>query len=152
LFHDRQLQVNIAVGKSGFVKEVVVISRTHGVVIHAQINSEAHLEYILNREILQVADSKFSEAISTRNAPFDFKQSPLNELVRYHVNALIVRSQVTIVGGTHPHVGGFFNVAVRRRPFENEFPSVLQLPFHPNREAGFFASIIPDVWLDLQTN
>jgi len=148
LYSDHSLQVNIRVGNYGFLREVVVFVRAHGLVFSARLENE-HPVYSLEGRELNVPETMENGLFSTHLAPFNFKQSPLNQLDREQESSLLIRDMVTIVGGHHEILGGFFNVAVHRQSEETEFPSVLQLPFHPLRDAGFSASVISDVWFDL---
>jgi len=148
LYSDHVLQVNTRVGKYGFIKEVVVFVRPHGLIVHSRMEDE-HPVYFVDSLELEVPHSRENGLISTHLAPFNFKRSPLNHLEHHQESSLLVRNMVTIVGGNQEKVGGFFNVAVHRQSEEVEFPSVLQLPFHPLRDLGFSASVISDVWFDL---
>jgi len=148
LYSDHVLQVNTRVGKYGFIKEVVVFVRPLGLVLQAKMENE-HPVYFVNSRELSIPESIENGIVSTHVAPFNFKRSPLNHLEHHQESSLVIRDMVTIVGGNQEKVGGFFNVAVQRQSQEVEFPSVLQLPFHPLRDAGFSASVISDVWIDL---
>jgi hypothetical protein len=148
LFHDSRLQVNIRVGVYGLVKEIVVFIKSRGIVVHADTTSQEPEYFIEGRKLL-VPTEEQDRLISTRVAPLHFSSSPLNQLDRYHENALFVNNLLTIVGGSHPQMGAFFNIAVHVRADKVDFPSVLQLPLHPLRDVGFSASTVADVWFDI---
>lgn len=155
LHSDPILQVNIKVGSYGFITEIVVFDRSRALVLNAKLENESPV-YSLNSHRLSVPDTVENGMVSTRLAPFHFKDSPLNQLERYQESSVVLSNMVTIVGGTHAtpysnRKAGFFNVAIHQKPAEHEieFPSLLQLPFHPLRDVGFSASVISDVWFDL---
>jgi hypothetical protein len=105
LYHDRKLQVNIEVGASSFITEVVAFSRSEGWTINARLNDEGHPEYRLNDELVEIPASLFDGKIKTFLGAFPHgKTNPLSELERYHENMFVFRNYMTIVGGYHPRV------------------------------------------------
>ncbi len=152
LFEDRVLQVNFRVSSSGVIDEIVVFAREHGMSFHASLDLNGQPEFVIDGRTAEIPMSRFDGNLVSESAPFQvpFSHIPLSALGEYHVNSLHFRDIFTVVGGYHPDVGGFFNVAVHRRASENRFPGLLNIPSGSAlRDVGFGSSVVPDIWFDL---
>jgi len=86
------------------VKDIVVFVRPHGLIIHADGNSQPN--YFVDGRKLDIPTQ--DRLITTSFEPFHYKSLPLNQLERYQTNSLYVKNLVTIVGGYHPRFEVFF--------------------------------------------
>jgi len=148
LYHDEEFQVNIRVSTKYFITEVVAHDKINGWTIHARLDEQGYPAYFLNDNLLDIPSELFAGKIKTQIGALP-RPGPLGELSRYHVNSLVLAGKMTIVGGDHPVIDGFFNVEVIRRSRAVSFPSILQLHGRAGirgLEDELSQSVLPDVW------